>query len=424
MIRFLLLGLIRDKSRSRLPVIVVAIGVMLTVLMHAYITGVMGDTLELTAKFSTGHLKVMTRAYSENASQTPNDLALLGVDSLIEDLQAQYPEIQWIKRIKFGGLIDVPDKTGNTKEQGSAMGLGLDLFSPDSGEVVRLNLQKSLVQGKLPSAIGEVLLSDEFAKKLGVGPGEEITLIGSTMFGGMAFYNFNISGTIQFGTTALDRGTIIADIHDVQRALDMDDAAGEIVGFFSSNYYEDTKAQEIMKEYNQSNTDEKDEFSPVMVSLRDQDDMGMLVDLTDSMSTIVTIVFIIAMSLVLWNAGLLGALRRYGEIGIRLAIGEEKGHVYRTLIYESFVIGVAGTIVGTFFGLFFAWLIQTYGIEIGAFTKGSSVMMPSVIRARITPVDLYLGFIPGVISTVVGTMLAGIGIYKRKTAQLFKELEA
>jgi hypothetical protein len=29
-----------------------------------------------------------------------------------------------------------------------------------------------------------------------------------------------------------------------------------------------------------------------------------------------------------------------------------------------------------------------------------------------------------VISTVVGTMLAGVGIYKRKTAQLFKELEA
>jgi len=28
------------------------------------------------------------------------------------------------------------------------------------------------------------------------------------------------------------------------------------------------------------------------------------------------------------------------------------------------------------------------------------------------------------ISTVIGTMLSGIGIYKRKTAQLFKELEA
>jgi len=56
--------------------------------------------------------------------------------------------------------------------------------------------------------------------------------------------------------------------------------------------------------------------------------------------------------------------------------------------------------------------------------EGSSIMMPSIIRARITPADYYLGFIPGLISTVIGTMLSGIGIYKRQTAKLFKELEA
>ena len=127
------------------------------------------------------------------------------------------------------------------------------------------------------------------------------------------------------------------------------------------------------------------------------------------------------MSLVLWNAGLLGGLRRYGEVGIRLAMGEEKGHIYRTMIYESVMIGLAGSLVGTVFGLFFAWLLQKYGIDISGMMKGSSVMFPSVIRARITPVDYYLGFIPGLVSTLIGTMLSGIGIYKRQTARLFKE---
>ena len=82
MIKFLLKGLIRDKSRSRLPVIVVALGVMLTVLMHAYIKGFMGDTIEMNARFSNGHVKVMTKAYSENMSQMPNDLALIGTGKL------------------------------------------------------------------------------------------------------------------------------------------------------------------------------------------------------------------------------------------------------------------------------------------------------------------------------------------------------
>ena len=82
MIKFLLKGLIRDKSRSRLPVIVVAIGVMLTVLLHAYLKGFMGDTIEMNARFSYGHVKVMTKAYAENMDQIPNDMALMGSGKL------------------------------------------------------------------------------------------------------------------------------------------------------------------------------------------------------------------------------------------------------------------------------------------------------------------------------------------------------
>jgi putative ABC transport system permease protein len=52
------------------------------------------------------------------------------------------------------------------------------------------------------------------------------------------------------------------------------------------------------------------------------------------------------------------------------------------------------------------------------------MMMQSVMRARITTEAWYIGFIPGILATAIGTALAGIGIFKRKTAQLFKELQA
>ena len=426
MIRFLLKGLLRDKSRSLLPLIVVAIGVMLVVFMHGYINGIMVDLIELTARFNTGHVKVVTKAYSENLDQIPNDLAILGADDLKDSLSQTFPGIDWALRIKFGGLIDVPDEKGETRSQGSALGIGIDLLSENSNEVNRLNLSRSLIRGKLPEVSGEVLLSEDFSQKLKVNPGEEVTLISSTMNGGMAIYNFKVSGTIRFGNTALDRGTIVADLHDVQMALDMQDAAGEILGFFSNGYYSDEKAALVIEAFKKKYGNQEDEYAPIMLCLRNQEGMGMYVDLSNSMGVIVTIVFMIAMSLVLWNAGLLGGLRRYGEIGIRIAIGEEKGHVYRSMINESVIIGIIGTLLGTAVGLGFSWLLQTYGLDISEFTKNSTtgVMMPNVIRSRITPPDFYIGLIPGVFSTVAGTMLSGIGIYKRKTAQLFKELEA
>ncbi len=425
MIHFLFKGLLRDKSRSLLPLIVVAIGVMLAVFMRGYINGIMVDMIEQTARFTTGHVKVMTKAYSENMNQIPNDLSILEVSKLKSELEENFPEMEWVSRIKFGGLIDVPDENGETIKQGSAMGMGIDLLSGNSGEITRLNLTKSLVRGELPDAPGEILLSEDFSGKLGVNPGGKVSLIGSTMNGGMAFYNFIVSGTVRFGSTALDRGTIIVDLQDAQLALDMPDAAGEILGFFPEGFYEDKFAEPVLAEFGKMFADETDEFAPVMLRLRDQEGLSLYVDMAKSLGAIITLIFMIAMSLVLWNAGLLGGLRRYGEIGVRIAIGEEKSHVYRSMVYESVMVGIAGTIIGTSCGLGLSWLMQTYGLDISEFTKNATtgIMMPNLIRSKITPPDFYIGFIPGVISTVAGTMLSGIGIYKRNTAQLFKELE-
>jgi putative ABC transport system permease protein len=130
------------------------------------------------------------------------------------------------------------------------------------------------------------------------------------------------------------------------------------------------------------------------------------------------------MSVVLWNSGLIGGLRRYGEIGVRLAIGENKGHIYRAMILESVVIGVFGSAVGTVIGLSLAFYLQVHGFNIGNMMENATMMMPNVLRASITPPAYFIGLIPGLFATVLGTSLSGIGIYRRQTASLFKELEA
>ncbi|MCK4921162.1 MAG: FtsX-like permease family protein [Bacteroidales bacterium] len=424
MIRFIIKGLLRDKHRSILPIIIVSIGVMLTVLMHCYITGVMGDTLELTARFSTGHVKVMSRVYAENSDLAPNDLALIDVKELRENIEAQYPDMTWVERIKFGGLVDAPDEFGETYAQGPAMGIAIDIFNEGSGEIDRMNLRESIVRGAIPESPGEVLLSEDFSQNLGVNPGDEVTLISATMYGGMSISNFKVSGTVIFGIPAMDRGAMIADIEDIRLALDMNDATGELLGYFGGGYYEDENAVALSTEFNEKYSSNEDEFSPMMVSMRDQNTFATMIDMADSLAGIIAFVFILIMSTVLWNTGLIGGLRRYGEVGLRLAIGEEKGHIYRSMISESVLIGIVGSVSGTIFGLFFAYLLQTKGIDISGMMEGSTMMMPGIIRARITPEAYYLGFIPGLFSIVLGTLLSGIGIYKRQTAQLFKELDA
>lgn len=424
MIKFLLKGLLRDKHRSRLPIIVVAIGVMLTVLMTTWITGILGDSITLSAKLMTGHVKVITQAYEENQDLVPIDLSLTGSEELIEQLRKEYPDVAWVERIQFGGLLDVPDENGETKSQGPFAGIAADLFDQSSGEVDRLNLKQVLVEGRLPASEGEIVISQSFASKLGIKAGNMVTFIGSTMYGGMSIMNYTVTGMVYFGIAALDRGAVIMDISDARKALDMDDACNEILGFTDVDYYDDGKATALMTSFSSNHPAGDDEFAPVMERLRDQNDLGSIIDMMDNVVSIVSFIFLLVLGVVLWNAGLIGGLRRYGEVGLRLAMGEEKGHIYRSMIMESLAIGVAGSIIGIAAGMGLSLWIQKNGLDFSGVMQNATMLLPGILKTRITAEAWYIGFIPGIFATILGTMLSGIGIYRRQTARLFKELQS
>lgn len=424
MIKFLFKGLLRDRSRSLFPILTITIGVFLAVFLYSFMGGMISDMLKTTAHYQTGHVRIMTQAYAQEASQQPNDLAIVGLAELTGQLEKDYPQMNWTPRIKFGGLFDVPDEQGETKEQAPVSGMGIDLFSPDSIESKILNIEKSIVSGRLPAKEGEVLIGDEFSQKLKMKLGDNATLISSSMYGSMAMANFTVVGTVRFGVSAMDRGAIIADITDIQRVLDMEDATSEMLGFFPSDVYNDEVASLMKEEFNSKYMNTDDEFSPKMGTLPEESGLTDYMALATSMSGIIIGIFVFAMAIVLWNAGLMGSLRRYGEFGVRLAIGESKSHVYNTLIIESLIIGIVGSFFGTIIGVIVSYIMQIYGIDLSFLMKNSSMMMSGVYRAQVTLGSYYIGFIPGILATVIGGAFAGISIYKRNTSQLFKELEA
>ncbi|MDD4150122.1 MAG: FtsX-like permease family protein [Bacteroidales bacterium] len=423
MIKFIFKAILRDKNRSLLPVMIISIGVFLTIFFSGFLGGMMGDIVDQTARFETGHVKIMSKAYAENKDQLPNDLALLNADSLTKALKTEYPDFDWVQRIKFGGIVDAPDGNGDSKGQGAASGLAIDFLSGNDSEIKRLNIESSMVSGHIPENKQEALIGHILAENLKLSIGDTITFMGTTMYGSMTFTNYIISGTVRFGVAAMDRGTVVVDITAAKNFLDMNDAASEILGYDNAGIYSDDRAKTITDSFNAKYTNSTDEYAPIMLRLKDQNSMGTYLDLVDVASGIFVSIFIIIMSIVLWNTGLIAGLRRYQEFGIRLALGEEKGHIYRTLLLEAVLVGVIGSVIGTIIGVTATLLMQVYGIDISGMMDGGTMIMPTVIRAKFSYNLLYLGFIPGLVAMVLGNLLSGLAIYKRQTATLFKELE-
>jgi putative ABC transport system permease protein len=424
MIKFLIKGLLRDHHRSLFPLIVASIGVMLTTIIYSYINGEMNDLVDSNAKFETGHLKIITQAYKKISNQIPNDLALNRLENLMGNLKQEYQNYDWAPRIKFVGLLDVPDENGETKTQQPVYGIAINLFSINNNEVRRLNLEKAIVAGNIPKASRQILLSDELAKRMKIEIGKPITLLSTGATGAMAVQNFILSGTVYFGIAGMDRGAMIGDLSDMQYTLEMPDGASEVLGFSKSNFYAKDETEKIKNDFNSSSINYKDEFSPVMITLSDQNGLGEWLMYVQAIGFLIVCIFLTAMSIVLLNTGLMSGIRRYGEVGVRLALGEAKDKIYKTIIYESLLVGTAGSIIGTALGLSFSYYLQEIGIDITGTLRNSSIMMPNVLRAKINFTSYYIGFIPGLLSTLIGTIFSGIQIFKRQTASLFKELEA
>jgi putative ABC transport system permease protein len=423
MIRFLVKGILRDHHRSLFPIIVVAFGVLLTTVVYSFIDGDLNDLVDANARFETGHLKVITRAYNDLASQAPNDLALTGVEKLMRSLNNQYPGYDWTARIKFVGLLDVPDENGETKAQNPVFGMAVNLFSKSSNEKERLNLVKSIVRGRVPEKAGEILISEELSKKMDTDIGHPVTLLSTNSNGAMAVQNFIVCGTVRFGIAVMDQGAMITDLSDMQYALEMPEGAAEILGFNKSKFYLPDEAEEIKINFNSRFINSDDQFSPIMLTLGDQNGLSEYLQYVNFVGFLIVGIFLIAMSIVLLNTGLMSGIRRYGEVGVRLALGEAKDRIYKSILYESVLIGITGSVIGTALGLAVSLYLQEYGIDIRETLRNSSIMMPNLLRAKISFTSFYIGFIPGLLATSIGTTFSGIQIFKRQTASLFKELE-
>lgn len=421
--RFLLKGIIRDKRRSLLPVIVVTIGVFFVVFLDGFIEGMFDNMTRMTAVHDTGHLKITTRAYEAEEDQIPLEYALLDTDILIGELQQEYNNIDWRPRILFGGLLDIPDDNGETKVQGPVSAKAYDLLSPHSREAERIGMERALVEGNLIKKAGEILVSHDFSLSYDLHPGDEVTFFGSTMYGSMCFMNYTVAGIIKFGMAAMDKGSIILDIEDARELLDMESAANMVVGFLPDDYYNDEEAEVIKQSFNAEHSDITDEFSPIMLQLKDQEFMAQTLAYMDKVTVLLLVLLILALSVVLWNTGLLSGIRRYNEFGVRIALGEEKGHLYRSLLNESLVIGLIGSILGTALGLLLCLYLSKNGIDYSSMMENMNIMIDPVIGAKIDQRMFWIGFIPGIISMLIGTALSGRAIYKRDTATLFKELD-
>lgn len=432
MIAFLFRGILRDKSRFLFPFSVVTLGVALVISLVGFMEGVFMGMIDMTANLDAGHLRLVNKPFYDEEHLRPLDRSLAAQKETRDWLVKNSPEnVKWFPRIRWAAIVDVPDENGETLSQTPIVGMALELKNKNSIEVKRLRLVESLVKGKFPTGRNEMLMGDQLAKSLEVDLGQTVTLLGQSFDGGMVTDNYRVVGLVKFGVSAMDKKMALIDIASAQNTFYMEDMITDWLGFFPVQYslsdYEDVKEamQTPLAEWQASPPASwaKDD-QPILLSIRDQQNIGAIADKFNLIKGFIIGIFTFLMILVLWNAGILSGIHRYGEMGLRLAFGEPHWRLVFTLAMEGLLVGVLGTIAGSVFGGSFTWFLQEVGINMGDAFAQTGLMINDVVRARLTAGAFIQGIVPGIFASVAGTLVASLAIFNRSEANLFRELEA
>jgi putative ABC transport system permease protein len=227
----------------------------------------------------------------------------------------------------------------------------------------------------------------------------------------------------------MDKKMVLIDLASAQNTFYMVDMVTDWLGYFPSSASFD-RYEEVKERMNASLVDwtppkdwAKDDV-PIVLSIRDQQNIGAIADKFSVIKGFVVGIFTFLMVLVLWNAGILSGIHRYGEMGLRLAFGEPHWKLIMTLAIEGLWIGILGSVAGSLLGGAFTWYLQEVGINMGDNFAQTGLMINDVVRARMTVGGFVQGIVPGILASVAGTLVASMAIFKRSEANLFRELEA
>ncbi|MBI39446.1 MAG: hypothetical protein CMF59_07590 [Leptospiraceae bacterium] len=125
-----------------------------------------------------------------------------------------------------------------------------------------------------------------------------------------------------------------------------------------------------------------------------QPQIETMLNYIDDIKGIIYGVLMSGFALTLLNSVLMSVFERTREIGIQMAIGTRKSFIVASIIMESVILAMAGSITGLIAGGGLVALLAITGIPLGSFAGGIEMIgsMSTVVYPRISADDISLGF--------------------------------
>ena len=364
----------RNKRRSVLTLVAVALGMALLIVMSGLTEGAIAGSLENSIRLQTGHLQLREESYDE-------DEVSLEWEDLLNDPQGLVAQIRTLEEVRVAtpvlwanGMLTVRDES-----------VGVQVFGIDPLSEAYAPIRDGLVAGDFlaPDDRGGILIGQRLAESLGVTVGQQIVLVVSTADQQPDDATFTIRGLYATGVASYDETRVFLPLSKAQAFTRAGERASAI--FILLHHQEETSAVAAALRAPERQAQE-------LRTLTWRDLNQVLLQTMDASAiflNMMNLVVLAVVAVVIANTLLMAVFERRREMGILAALGMKGRQILTMFVLEASTLGVAGIILGILLGGLGVAYLAKVGLPIGeaAATGEASNMITygNILYARFAP---------------------------------------
>ena len=282
------------------------------------------------------------------------------------------------------------------------------LSEMDPREEARITaLSRKVVAGTYPGTTkGQLLLGQAVAKKLGVGPGDNVSF---TPIVGTGTMDLRVTGIYQTGIDQLDREIAFCPLGSIPSS-----GTGWSAAVFLK---EGVTTESVLAAYRRLIPD-IGQFKSWEVLMPD---LKQLIDLNYVSMTIVILMVFGVVSLGIACAFVIVILKTIREYGILKAMGVTATETMLLIVFEVVLMNLFASTLGIILGIALSLLVKETGIDLSAFTSHNRYFAVSgVIYPRLTP---YAWGVPPALAflfSLVATIWPALLVSRRRAAEILR----
>lgn len=335
----------RNKRRTILSALAVAIGLGLLVMMSGVLVGEMQGALKNTIQLFSGHIQIRSLNYDENKISLKWEDLLENPQALADTVKGQYPQIvDATPRLVASGIVTRGENSRGVQVIG---------FDPDA--MANQVYRQGLIEGDFLAADDRegILVGQPLAEKLGLAVGDQVKLLVNTSSGGVEEQMFTIRGIYTTNTFGYDESTVFLPLAKAQTITGAEDRASLIFILL-----QDKEQAEAMSAALQSPNYE-------VVTWRDIN--ALIVQVEEFANVYMSFFYLIVLGItatVVSNTLVMSVFERTREIGILAAIGMKGRRILAQFLVEAALIATLGVIGGMILGGAITYYFGVNGVPI------------------------------------------------------------